>query len=90
MATGMPLRLFLRLVPVELVELAWVTAGTSGLESVVTVELSPAADGTLIKLAHRGFPTEELRDAHVKAWPGSSWLTYCCCCGQLSHANASL
>ncbi|MDX6263374.1 MAG: hypothetical protein QOH84_5062 [Kribbellaceae bacterium] len=60
---------FLRLEPSELVELAWVTSGTGGYETVVTVALSAAGDGTLINLGHAGFPTEELRDAHAEAWP---------------------
>jgi uncharacterized protein YndB with AHSA1/START domain len=60
---------FLRLVPAEMVELTWVTSGTGGAETAVTVELVPHGDGTLVKLTHQGFPTEEFRDAHAQAWP---------------------
>jgi uncharacterized protein YndB with AHSA1/START domain len=62
---------FLRLVPDQLVELTWVTGepGTRGAETVVTVELEPLDGGTLLKLMHAGFPDEELRDGHEKAWP---------------------
>ena|SRR5450432_1910079 len=61
---------FLRLVPERLVELTWLNAGgTRGEETVVTVDLSRAGRGTLLKLEHAGFPDRELRDRHDQAWP---------------------
>jgi uncharacterized protein YndB with AHSA1/START domain len=62
---------FLRLDPGRLVELAWVTGdgGTEGVETVVTVELSPAGAGTHVRLSHEGFPHERARDGHAQAWP---------------------
>ncbi|MEC3976351.1 SRPBCC family protein [Amycolatopsis sp. H20-H5] len=60
---------FLRLEPATLVELTWLTSGTGGAETVVTVELTPEGDGTHVRLAHHGFPTESSRDGHRDAWP---------------------
>jgi hypothetical protein len=62
---------FLRLVPYSIVELTWVTgpSGTSGAETVVTVELTPIGDGTHLRLIHAGFADAGARDRHVAAWP---------------------
>ena len=62
---------FLRLVPNKLAEITWVTGkgGTEGAETVLTVEFIPEKSGTLVKLAHRGFPHEQARARHEAAWP---------------------
>ncbi|HEV7958492.1 MAG TPA: SRPBCC domain-containing protein [Acidimicrobiales bacterium] len=62
---------FLTLDEPSVIEMTWVTGrgGTNGAETVVRVELMPAATGTALTLRHSGFYDEVARDQHLEAWP---------------------
>jgi glutathione S-transferase len=40
-------------------------------ETLVTVEFSAQAGGTLVQLTHEGFPSEEVREQHNQGWSSS-------------------
>jgi uncharacterized protein YndB with AHSA1/START domain len=52
----------------RLLEFAWVSLGTSGAETVVTLEFTPDESGCKLRLTHTGFSDGPLRDEHTKAW----------------------
>jgi hypothetical protein len=60
---------FMRLDVERLVEMTWVSLGTKGTETVITVALSPEASGTRLTLTHAGFPDAESLKAHEEVWP---------------------
>jgi uncharacterized protein YndB with AHSA1/START domain len=62
---------FLALSPGRSVELTWCTGkgGTNGAETVVTVEMTPAGSGALLRLTHSGFYEAEAAQQHADAWP---------------------
>ena len=60
---------FLHLEPNRLIALTWLTSATLGAETIVTVQLTPHAEGSHLKLTHANFSDEETRDRHQQAWP---------------------
>ena len=46
----------------------WARKSTPERESLVTVELTPAGDGTELLLKHEGFADKESRDLHEQGW----------------------
>jgi uncharacterized protein YndB with AHSA1/START domain len=62
---------FFKLEPDRLIQMTWLTAaGTKGVETIITIELSPRDDGgTELTLTHAGFSDDESRKGHEAAWP---------------------
>jgi len=62
---------FLALDRGRLIEQTWVTGegGTEGAEAVVRIELAPTDSGTILRLAHSGFGSEEAARRHADSWP---------------------
>jgi uncharacterized protein YndB with AHSA1/START domain len=66
---------FTRLEKDRLVEMTWVTSdgagrgGTEGAETLLRVELTPQARGTMLRLTHSGLRDEQSRQGHVDNWP---------------------
>ena len=55
----------------RLVEFTWMSEGTKGAESVVTVTLQPRGDQTEVTLRHAGVPDDELGHQHKEGW---TWI----------------
>jgi uncharacterized protein YndB with AHSA1/START domain len=62
---------FLRVERPGLLEHTWVSEGSKGLESVVTITLEPRGEQTEVTLRHSGVPDEEGGRHHSDSW---SWL----------------
>jgi uncharacterized protein YndB with AHSA1/START domain len=64
---------FLKLAKNERVKMTWLTGapGTYGDETVIEVELAPQNGGTLLRLTHSGFSTEEACKGHEDNWPAA-------------------
>lgn len=55
----------------RVVEFTWMSEGTKGAESVVTVTLQPRGDQTEVTLRHAGVPDDELGRKHKEGW---TWI----------------
>jgi len=55
----------------SVVEFTWMSEGTKGAESVVTVTLQPRGDQTDVTLRHAGVPDDELGRQHKEGW---TWI----------------
>ena len=62
---------FTKLERPRVVEFTWMSEGTKGAESVVTVTLQPRGDQTEVTLRHTGVPDDELGHQHKEGW---TWI----------------
>lgn len=59
---------YLRVERPSLLEFTWVSEGTQGKESVVTIELTARGKQTDLVLTHAGLPSEALAEDHRGGW----------------------
>ncbi len=58
-------------IPNEKLVFTWAWKTSPERQSVVTVQIKPDGDGTLLTLTHEQFADEETRDRHNSGWTGS-------------------
>ena len=59
---------YLRLEKPRLVEFTWMSEGTEGRETVVTIEMTAREGGTQLTLTHTGIPDTQLGRGHQEGW----------------------
>lgn len=59
---------YLRVERPRLLEFTWVSEGTRGKESVVTIELTRRGTQTELALTHEGLPDEAMAESHREGW----------------------
>ena len=59
---------FIRLDRGRTIEHTWMSEGTRGLESVVTITLEPQDGGTAVTLRHANIPDDEMGRGHKEGW----------------------
>jgi len=59
---------YLRVERPRLLEFAWMSEATRGLESRVTIEITPSRDATDMVLTHTGLPDDEMGRGHEDGW----------------------
>lgn len=55
-------------VPNRKLSFSWAWQSTPERESMVTIELNPVNDGTMLTLTHEQFFSEKARDDHSRGW----------------------
>ena len=58
-------------VPNRKLSFSWAWQTTPERESLVTIELNPVTDGTMLTLTHEQFFNEKARDDHGRGWNAS-------------------
>lgn len=59
---------YLRVEAPRLLEFTWMSAGTHGHESQVSLEFVSRGSRTALKLSHTGLPDEAMQVAHTEGW----------------------
>jgi uncharacterized protein YndB with AHSA1/START domain len=59
---------YVRIDKPRLIEFTWMSEGTEGRETVVTIEIVPRDGGTQLTLNHAGVPDTELGRGHQDGW----------------------
>jgi uncharacterized protein YndB with AHSA1/START domain len=59
---------FVALEPGQRIQHTWVSEGTRGLESTVTLTFEPEGDGTRVTLRHAGVPDDDFGRQHGEGW----------------------
>jgi len=60
--------LYREVVPNRKLSFSWAWQSTPERESLVTIELNPVTDGTMLTLTHEQFFDEQARDDHGRGW----------------------
>jgi len=60
--------LYREVVPNRKLSFSWAWQSTPERESLVTIELNPITDGTMLTLTHEQFFDEQARDDHGRGW----------------------
>lgn len=63
--------IYREVIPDRKLVFSWSWISTSERESLVTVQLKPDAEGTLLTLTHEQLFDETVRDGHARGWAGS-------------------
>jgi uncharacterized protein YndB with AHSA1/START domain len=59
---------FIRLDRGRTIEYTWVSEATRGVETVVTITLTPTSDGTTVTLGHAKLPDDDMGRGHKEGW----------------------